>query len=483
MEVNLLPFVAEALSNNEKIYKYIDKIYNKDKLRFFKLAKENEFYNHVMSQEGSIRQEHYFKKALGLFDGVSTDENMTKEFLFVLEKGWKYVYSYVKCHNKIQMLDFMNKFIKKNKGIDNLSDDEVNANSIILLILAAYFEKEIDIEDIAYKKYIQSCVLRLEHYKFSNKINLNDATKEQKELINKLELKLKAHKHISAIPPISYRLDIDKQDGLLVNIKALTKEDKTFESFGYIDEMEGVSLISIVGKDFLKQKDIQELIFAYSQFQTIDTINYDDFFKYIYPAIQIRYLCKEYKKARQYFFENFNEELLEEIDKKDIENKEIKKTNILLQDENERLKLELEKLEKENKQLKQELNERENYKSEVVPLREFIFNLDIMEDYKEQQIDYSKLEALNAVIIGGHPQWQNKMKEYLPNCKFISHDMLNFDINILNNVDIIFIYTNYLNHGIYYKIIDIIREKGLRLEYLKSNINIDIVLKEINKVL
>ncbi|BAO04852.1 uncharacterized protein CBO05P1_133 [Clostridium botulinum B str. Osaka05] len=483
MEVNLLPFVAEALSNNEKIYKYIDKIYNKDKLRFFKLAKENEFYNHVMSQEGNIKQEYYFKKALGIFDGASIDEDISKELLVALEKGWKYVYSYVQNHNKIQMLNFMNKFIKKNKGIENLSDDEVNSNSIILLILAACFEKEIDLEDIAYKNYIQSCVLRLEHYKFSNKINLNDATKEQKELINKLELKLKAHKKISATTPNSYRLDIDKQNGLLVNIETLTKEDKTFNPFGYIDEMEGISLISIVGKDFLKQKDIQELIFAYSQFQTKDTINYNDFFKYIYPAIQIRYLCKEYNKARQYFFENFNEELLEEINQKNIENKEIKKSNILLQDENERLKLELEKLEKENKQLKQELNEKENYKSEVVPLREFIFGLDNVEDFKEQQIDYNKLLSLNAVIIGGHPQWQNKIKEYLPNCRFIAPDMLNFDTNILNNVDIVFIYTNYLNHAMYYKVIDIIRERGLRLEYLKSNINMEIVLNQINKVL
>ncbi|MBN3351912.1 hypothetical protein EXM90_12045 [Clostridium botulinum] len=75
------------------------------------------------------------------------------------------------------------------------------------------------------------------------------------------------------------------------------------------------------------------------------------------------------------------------------------------------------------------------------------------------------------------------MKEYLPSCKFISPDMLNFDINILDNVDIVFIYTNYLNHAMYYKIIDIIREKKLRLEYLKSNINMKIVLKQINNVL
>ncbi|NFF75986.1 DUF2325 domain-containing protein [Clostridium sporogenes] len=483
MELDLLPFIAEALSTNKRTYKDIDKIYNEDKLKFIKLAKHNKFYNYTMSQEGSVEQEYYFKKALGILEGANIDEDILEKLLLILKKGWKYTYTYIQNHNQIIPCIFLNRFVKKHKNIDNLSDDEFNSNFIVLLILSNYFEKEIDSEDEMYKNYIRSCAMRLEHYKNINRINLNNITREQKEVINKLELKLKAHKKISATIPSSYRLDQDKYNGLLVDINKLTKEDKAFTPFEYIGDLENISLISIVGNDFFKQRDIQELIYTYSQFQTKDTINYNEFLKYIYPAIQIRYLFREYKKAKKYFFENFDEELFEEINKKDMENKEIKKTNILLQDENERLKLELEKLEKENKQLKQELHERENYKSEVVSLREFIFNLDDVEDFQKEQIEYDKLNSLNAIIIGGHAQWQNKMKEYLPNCKFISPDMLNFDTNILNNVDIVFIYTNYLNHAMYYKVIDIIRENKLRLEYLKSNINMEIVLKEINKVL
>ncbi|EKS4344994.1 hypothetical protein QB607_002997 [Clostridium botulinum] len=436
-----------------------------------------------MSQEGNVEQEYYFKKALGILKATDSNEEITEKLVSILKKGWKYAYTYIQNHNEITLSVFIDKFIKKNKSLDNITDDELNSNSIIVILLSAYFNKKINEEDEAYKFYINSCVLRLEHYKNVNRINVNNVTKEQKALIRKLELKLKNHNKISTTTPSSFRLSNNQYDGLLVDIKKMTKEDKAYIPFEYIGDMETVPLISIVGNDFLKQKDIEELIYAYSQFQTEDTIDYDEFFKYIYPAIQIRYLCKEYKKAKKYFFENFDEELFEEINKKDIENKEIKKTNILLQDENQRLKLELEKLEKENKQLKQELHERENYKSEVVSLREFIFNLDDVEDFQKEQIDYDKLKSLNAAIIGGHAQWQNKMKEYLSNCKFISPDMLNFDTSILNNVDVVFIYTNYLNHAMYYKVIDIIREKKLRLEYLKSNINMEIVLKQINKSL
>ncbi|WP_125154411.1 hypothetical protein [Clostridium rectalis] len=479
MEINLIPFVAEALSVNKRIYKDIDKIYNNDKLKFIKLAKHNEFYNHVMSQEGNVEQEYYFKKVLGILEGTNFDEDVLEGVLLILKKGWRYTYTYVCNHSQVNVSIFLNRLIKKYKGIDNLSDDELNSNVIVLLILSTYFEKEINREDEMYNTYINSCAMRLEHYKNFNRINLNNITKEQKELINKLELKLKAHEKISPITPSSHRLDIDKQKGLLVDISKLTKDDKNFLPFEYIGELENISLISIIGDDYFKQRDIQELIYTYSQFQNEETINYDDFFRYIYPAIELRYLYREYRNAKKYFFENFDEELYNEISNKEIENKEIKKNNIILQDENEKLKLELEKLEKENKKLKLEINKREDYKSEIIPLREFIFNLDDIEDYKTEMLDYNKLKSLNAIIVGGHPKWQNKMKEYLPNCKFISIDMLQFDTKIINSVDVVFIYTNYLNHAMYYKIINIIREKGLRLEYLKSNINIEIILNQI----
>ncbi|CAM2972471.1 DUF2325 domain-containing protein [Hathewaya histolytica] len=481
MQLNIIPLLVQALSTNKRIYKDIDKIYNRDKLRFIKSAKEDEFYTHPMAQEGDVEQEYYFKKALGIVNVSKEDQEIGEELFKILKKGWRYTFTYVENHSKIIMSEFLDRFIKKNKGIDNIQDDYLNSNCTIVIFLAYNLDKNIIKEDIYYHKCIETLVLRLEHYKTENRINLNNVTKEQKQLIRNLELRLKNNTNINPSIPCSYRALTDQHDGLNLNLNKLSKEDKFFLPFEYIYDFEKMSLTSIVGEDLLKSKETQELIYAYSQFQKKDEFNYDEFLKYIYPAIQIRYLCKQYKKSKEFFFKNFNEELYEEINKKDIENKEVKKSNLLLQDENERFKLRIEELERENKKLKNELKNREDYKSEIVPLREFIFNMDNREGYKEEDINYNKIEGLNAIIIGGHQQWQTKMKEYLKNSNFISVENLNFDTDILLTADIVFIYTNYLNHAMYYKVIDIARENNLKVVYLKSNTNPKIVLKQIQK--
>ena len=89
---------------------------------------------------------------------------------------------------------------------------------------------------------------------------------------------------------------------------------------------------------------------------------------------------------------------------------------------------------------------------------------------------------MKGLIIGGHENWQRKMKELLPGFKFILPDALNFDVSILEGVEGIFVYTNYLNHGLYYKLINEVRKKDRPLYYLSYNINENIVLQQISEL-
>lgn len=73
------------------------------------------------------------------------------------------------------------------------------------------------------------------------------------------------------------------------------------------------------------------------------------------------------------------------------------------------------------------------------------------------------------------------MKQLLPSFSFVHPSVTNLDTSILNNVDIVFFYTNYLSHALYYKVIDDIREHGVQFRYLKDNTNENIVLKQIYK--
>lgn len=479
VELNIVPFLAEAFSVNSKIYKNVDKIYNQNKFKYINIAKENEYYNHPMAQEGNIEQEYYFKKSLGIILASQNSENIGKEIFNIIKKGWKYAWTYIQNHNIISISQFLDNFVKKKKGLDNISDDEFNANTLIVIFLAYHLEKEIDTEDEIYNDFINNLLKRLEHYKGNYRISIDDLPKQRKKKLRELELKIKNNSPISFIPS-SFRLSNEQVDGMLVDYNRMTKDEKYFSAFEYIFDLEQMSLISVVGKDYLKSKDVQELIFCYSQlYEDEDDLDFNELQKFLYPAIQMLYLCKEYMKAKKYFFNNFDEELYEEISKVENENRDLKKRDLLLQDENEGLKRELEQLQKENKRLKQDLKESQQNKTELISLREFLFDLDKEIDYVDNKKDYSKLNEIKGVIVGGTPNWQQRMKERLDNWNFINVDNINFDDNIIKNSDTVVFYINYLSHALYYRVIDIANKNNIKVMYINNNQNIDIVLNQL----
>lgn len=480
-EINLIPFIAEAFSTNKKIYKDIDNLYNTDKIKFIEVAKENEFYNHLMSQAGNIEQEYYFKKSLGLI--LTSDDSILEQNIFkMIKKGWKYTYTYVESHNLLSVSDFLNSFIKKNKGINNVTVGDLNSNVLILDVLSEFFQKEVDINDDMYINNMTSFIRRIEYYKKDNRINIDEISKEKKKQIRELELKIKKEDTINFMPS-GYRLSADKYNDLMVFIDKLTKNDKLFSAFEYILDLENISLITIVGENYLKSKEIQELILCYTQLRKDDEdIDFEELKKYLYPAIQIRYLCKEYKKAKKYFFQNFDEELFDEISKKENENNEIKKDNLLFQGENEKLKAQIDEFKRENKRLNLQLVEKDSEKTELVALRELMFSLDCKGTFEiDDTIDYDKLNNTQGVLVGGHSSLHLKLKEILKEWIFISLENMNFDERLLLNSDKIYIYTDHLNHGMYYKVMNTVNKNNLKVQYIEGNTNVDLILKQFQK--
>lgn len=121
----------------------------------------------------------------------------------------------------------------------------------------------------------------------------------------------------------------------------------------------------------------------------------------------------------------------------------------------------------------------------LINLRGFIFNIEYDDEstYLHESLNYDVLKDVSGVVIGGHNKWQSRMKEHLPNCKFILPEMLNtLDLTIFSKVNIVFIYTNYLNHALYYKVIDTIKNKDITLRYLKPHKNIELVLKQVIEI-
>lgn len=311
-------------------------------------------------------------------------------------------------------------------------------------------------------------------------LSIDNLDKKYKKILNKIELKLKSL-YLKEYIPSSYVLNIDATKGYKGN--NLTFLEKQVLGLDYISNLEGITLISIVGKDVFKSKQIQELILAYCNLQDNiedeNSINYEDLFRFIIPAIDLRYWAREYKKAKQFFFNNFDEELKEAMKEKEIEMKELKKENSLLQDENKKLKLELELLQKDKNRLESEIKEQCTSKEELVQLRNFMFNQQ-QEQYviTDESID---LKSIKAIIFGGHPNWILKMKERLINFEFISAETINFDVNILNSYEYVFINTNFIGHAMYYKIIENLNEEN-KLRYI-NNINLDRAIEDIKNAI
>lgn len=196
----------------------------------------------------------------------------------------------------------------------------------------------------------------------------------------------------------------------------------------------------------------------------------------------IKYLIKSYKNFKEYYLLHNRESVFEELEQLYNSYEKQKIRALQLVNENEKLKQQIEQLERENKRLSMALEESSKNRQELISLRNFIFNLDKKEDVEKEEnnIDISKLNSVKGLIIGGSDRWQQKMKEFLPNFKFIPVSAANFDISILNNIDIVFIYTNYLSHSIYYRLMSSIQD-DTKIEYLSYNTNEKLVLQQIIK--
>ncbi|EGT4169758.1 TPA: hypothetical protein KO286_001048 [Clostridioides difficile] len=467
--LNLIPFLAEALSINKKCYSIIDKYYSKNKLKYMDLAKKSIFYNSKIASEGSIIQEYYFKRALGI---LSSQENGT---IFEIYKfGYRVAYNYVNSIQIFKSSNFLKKLLSK---VNNFSDDELNGNMLVAISLCGALEKEIDNSDIVYKKMIDGLLLRNDSYS-REVLSIDNLDKKYKKILSKIELKLKSL-YLKEYIPSSYVLNIDATKGYKGN--NLTFLEKQILGLDYISNLEGISIISIVGKDIFKSKQIQELILAYLKVQDNiedeNNINYEDLFRFIIPAIDLRYWAREYKKAKQFFFNNFDEELKEVMKEKENEIKELKKENLLLQDENKNLKLELELLQKDKFRLENEIKEQLTSKEELVQLRNFMFSKQQEQSENVSTDESIDLKNKKAIVFGGHPNWILKMKDKLINFEFISAETINFDVNKLNSYEYVFINTNFIGHAMYYKIIENINRDN-KLRYI-NNVNVDRAIEDI----
>lgn len=468
MGLNLFPFVVEALGSNKTIHKDIDNLYQRYKYEFYKAAKESEWYEHPIFKEGSLLQEEYCKKVLGILTADIDDDMVYQDFMKLIQKGFRWTYEYVNKRFSVDVDEYTRAFTKKYHGATDDKGIGIEQHFCILLFLALNMQKKV-IENEVHQRFVSLLYTRLQHSEGDEKIRMSYDGLKPEDIKRVQKLKQELFKKYGGIRNFDELLD-KHFDG--------SKRDM----YTFLFDFEHLSSVSIFQDVKFTERDIDEILCLYTIVREDVELDVDDALQFLIPGLYIKYLLKAYKQVKEMYFRNNKEIMFIELEGTE---KELQRTKEKLKS-TQRSLLEAEKihglLEKENLRLKAELAEAQRNREELNSLREFLFSLDRQEEYPDEDIDFEKLKQFKAVVIGGHERWQQRMKEYLPNFIFIHPDQLNFDIRLLDGIDIVFVCPNYLNHSMYYKLMAAIEGKDIKIVYINQQ-NENIALKFIYKTI
>ena len=121
-------------------------------------------------------------------------------------------------------------------------------------------------------------------------------------------------------------------------------------------------------------------------------------------------------------------------------------------------------------------------RDELIALREYAYNSehedDIVEEDKLPDME-NAIADKKVVIIGGHINWQNKLKQIFPKWFFVHTDAYKtVNAGMLEGREKVYFFTDYINHISYKKFIAIVRERNIPFGYI-GNHNINNVISQI----
>lgn len=477
VKLDLRLFFIESLATNKKIEKDIAKLYEKYKYKAYKLAKNSELYNHPMICDGNIWKEIAGKRVLGLLLLSDINEDVSKELMQIIKKGWLKLYNFLINKKEISLKKVYEIFFNK-----SITDDEINAILVITLLICNIYNIKIR-QDETYNFCITTLQRRLIHYKENSNIERFCYNNLSKELRQKAKsIKNRFFENYGIIKTTQNIYDI--KDELLYNY---------IDKLSMIFDTENMMFLSMTGNAKVSNKDLEEIAALY--YMLYRNQNKEKSAKFIITGLMIKYLIKAYKEVKEYYFQNNKETLYIELEELENQIKYLKNENSKVKRENKNLKNEIKYLrnkykvglEKKIIELEKQITEqqkvieglKENEK-ELYALRELAFELEHDYQITEKGTEISNVPVL---IVGGHENWRRKLNEVLPsNFRFLDGTVEGFDIRILDSIEYVFFYTAYMNHAVYYKIINYCKKNNVKIKYIKST-SIDLVLNEIKQKL
>ncbi|MBR5375791.1 MAG: hypothetical protein IK139_00765 [Lachnospiraceae bacterium] len=123
---------------------------------------------------------------------------------------------------------------------------------------------------------------------------------------------------------------------------------------------------------------------------------------------------------------------------------------------------------------------------ELSALREHVYNLTEDDEARETvSVEEMRkyLNTLHIIIVGGHKNWQQKMKHEFPDWTFIDATVSGtVETSVVDKADRVYFFTDTISHSTYYRYMNVVRERNLDFGYIHG-VNIGNNIRQIYREL
>lgn len=473
LNVDLLPILAGVVAKTSYLHEDIDFYYYNNLEKTIKIINECNFDDLSFYQVLPEQYKFYYKKILAILLCENTGEDSdivmyikkckTDSIFFrIILKGFKKLYQAVKKHPSNQKISPM-KIIKSIPSIRNIDFEEYIDFSSIIIFLSIILDKPLDTDSGEMLSYVEF-VNNYSNHRLSG-IKTKELNEDTKIKVNKL------YKKIISDNILNPALGDPSIEELLPSLPI---------------EICGLDIECIKFLYKITEDDIKRLISANILAGGYNLSN-EIFNCYIRNGVNIIALIKAYQECGNSLqvesYERMiqtlkNNKLTKEINVVKVDNDNLKSNCNAKDLEIMQLKLELDKRNKKISKLEQEKLDAELNLNELQSLRELMFEMECANIEYDETIKLERIEN-QCVIFGGHPKLIEKLKQRMINSIFVGVEQINFSLDIIKSGNPIIILTGYISHGMYYKIMNEVRECGNKLIYVNTGSNIDYMLQNI----
>jgi len=465
--IDFTPFICEAFASNPAVYKTIEKMYEKNRVKYYQTAKKNKWYNHELLTSQSISKEIVMKRTLGILLEGDPDE-----VLQIIKKGWKSIYSLVNSQAFVIPSEIVFKILPPDKAgrdkLDTLTNDEFNSYAMVIITLASIQGKKLDEQDEFYSFFIQNCHARLQWadeglYRFS----LQSVTQENRKKVREFKEKIYAEMNINRFW-VSH-----------TNQEASEEMQQISNALSFLFDTEGLAA-SIIEDEPLSETDIEEILAAY--FITFKNQNKIEGAKFLAAGHIIKSLLRAYRHLKEQHFKTSRETLYLDLDTAQHEAKEARlvaeRQDLIITQKNR----EIENLQKQVaseygravneyrdnlKEAEKEISDLQQRLSSTQAELEELSKIILSEFEPEENLEPVDLSTVRGIIVGGRDRWHARMKEVLPDTWRLIPPDNEIDLAVIAKANIVFFFTGYLSHAVYYAVIGEARKKNIPVGYIK----------------